>query len=91
MEENKNNSLINDAFLWGVNVTINEKIFNNKDIFVENKEIKKLNVNSNNYEDILVNIDSIKNASDLFLQNILDQNPQLKTFKEKKDNNEIEE
>ena len=91
MEENKNNSLINDAFLWGVNVTINEKIFNNKDIFVENKEIKKLNVNSNNYEDILVNIDSIKNASDFFLQNILDQNPQLKTFKEKKDNNEIEE
>ena len=91
MEENKNNSLINDAFLWGVNVTINEKYFNNKDIFVENKEIKKLNVNSNNYEDILVNIDSIKNASDLFLQNILDQNPQLKTFKEKKDNNEIEE
>ena len=77
MEENKNNSLINDAFLWGVNVTINEKYFNNKDIFVENKEIKKLNVNSNNYEDILVNIDSIKNASDLFLQNILDQNPQL--------------
>lgn len=91
MEENKNNSLINDAFLWGVNVTINEKIFNNKDIFVENKEIKKLNVNSNNYEDILVNIDSIKNASDLFLQNILDQNSKLKTFKEKKDNNEIEE
>ena len=91
MEENKNNSLINDAFLWGVNVTINEKYFNNKDIFVENKEIKKLNVNSNNYEDILVNIDSIKNASDLFLQNILDQNSKLKTFKEKKDNNEIEE
>lgn len=91
MEDNKKNPLINDAFLWGVNVTINEKIFNNKDIFVENKEIKKLNVNSNNYEDILVNIDSIKNASDLFLQNILDQNPQLKTFKEKKDNNEIEE
>ena len=91
MEENKNNPLINDAFLWGVNVTINEKVFNNKDIFVDNNENKKLIANSNNYEDILANIDLIKNASDLFLQNIIDQNPQLKNFKEKKDNNEIEE
>ena len=91
MEENKNNPLINDAFLWGVNVTINEKVFNNKDIFVDNNENKKLNANSNNYEDILANIDLIKNASDIFLQNIIDQNPQLKNFKEKKDNNEIEE
>ena len=91
MEENKKNPLINDAFLWGVNITINEKVFNNKDIFVDNNENKKLNANSNNYEDILANIDLIKNASDIFLQNIIDRNPQLKNFKEKKDNNEIEE
>ena len=91
MEDNKKNPLINDAFLWGVNVTINEKVFNNKDIFVDNNENKKLKANSNNYEDILANIDLINNASDLFLQNIIDQNPQLKNFKEKKDINEIEE
>ena len=74
MEENKNNPLINDSFLWGVNISINEKTYSNKDIFVDNNENKKLNTNSNNYEDILENINLIKNASDLFLQNIIDQN-----------------
>ena len=77
MEENKNNPLINDSFLWGVNISINEKTYSNKDIFVDNNENKKLNANSNNYEDILENINLIKNASDLFLQNIIDQNLQL--------------
>ena len=77
MEENKNNPLINDSFLWGVNISINDKTYTNKDIFVDNNENKKLNANSNNYEDILENINLIKNASDLFLQNIIDQNLQL--------------
>ena len=91
MEENKNNPLINDSFLWGVNISINEKTYSNKDIFVDNNENKKLNTNSNNYEDILENINLIKNASDLFLQNIIDQNLQLKNSKEKKENIEMEE
>lgn len=91
MEENKNNPLINDSFLWGVNISINEKTYTNKDIFVDNNENKKLNTNSNNYEDILENINLIKNASDLFLQNIIDQNLQLKNSKEKKENIEMEE
>jgi hypothetical protein len=91
MEENKNNPLINDSFLWGVNISINEKTYSNKDIFVDNNENKKLNANSNNYEDILENINLIKNASDLFLQNIIDQNLQLKNSKEKKENIEMEE
>jgi hypothetical protein len=91
MEENKNNPLINDSFLWGVNISINEKTYTNKDIFVDNNENKKLNANSNNYEDILENINLIKNASDLFLQNIIDQNLQLKNSKEKKENIEMEE
>ena len=91
MEENKNNPLINDSFLWGVNISINEKAYTNKDIFVDNNENKKLNANSNNYEDILENINLIKNASDLFLQNIIDQNLQLKNSKEKKENIEMEE
>ena len=91
MEENKNNPLINDSFLWGVNISINEKAYTNKNIFVDNNENKKLNANSNNYEDILENINLIKNASDLFLQNIIDQNLQLKNSKEKKENIEMEE
>lgn len=91
MEENKNNPLINDSFLWGVNISINEKTYSNKDIFVDNNENKKLNTNSNNYEDIFENINLIKNASDLFLQNIIDQNLQLKNSKEKKENIEMEE
>ena len=91
MEENKNNPLINDSFLWGVNISINEKTYTNKDIFVDNNENKKLNTNSNNYEDILENINLIKNASDLFLQNIIDQNLKLKNSKEKKENIEMEE
>ena len=89
MEDN-NNPLINDAFLWGVNITINDKVYGNKDIFVDNNENNKLNKNCEDYESILKNIDLIKNASDNFLQSIIDQNPNLKNIKENKENNEIE-
>ena len=90
MEDNKNNPLINDAFVLGVNININEKVYSNKDIFIDNAENKKL-VNSDNYDDVLSNIDLIKNASDSFLQSIIDQNPLLKNIKEKKENLDIEE
>ena len=90
MEEAKN-PLINDAFLWGINATINDKVYSNKDIVdVENKD--KLDKKSENYEHILSNIDIIKNSSDNFLQAILDNNPHLKNIKEKKnDSDGIEE
>ena len=90
MEEAKN-PLINDAFLWGINVTINDKVYSNKDIIdIENKD--KLDKESEKYENILSNIDIIKNSSDNFLQAILDNNPHLKNIKEKKtDNDEIGE
>ena len=91
MEKNKSDNLISESFLWGVNITINEKVFNNKDIFVENKENKQSIKYSDNYEDILNNIDLIKNSSDTFIQNIIDQNPKLKNIKEKKEDIEIEE
>jgi hypothetical protein len=90
MEDNKNNPLINDAFVLGVNININEKVYSNKDIFIDNDGNKKL-VNSDNYDDVLSNIDLIKNASDSFLQSIIDQNPLLKNIKEKKENLDIEE
>ena len=90
MEDNKNNPLINDAFVLGVNININEKVYSNKDIFIDN-DGNKILVNSDNYDDVLSNIDLIKNASDSFLQSIIDQNPLLKNIKEKKENLEIEE
>ena len=88
MEEAKN-PLINDAFLWGINVTINDKVYSNKDIIdIENKD--KLDKESEKYENILSNIDIIKNSSEKFLQSILDNNPNLKNIKEKKNTEEIE-
>jgi hypothetical protein len=36
-------------------------------------------------------LDLIRDSSSLFLQNIIDQNPQLKNIKEKKENIEVEE
>ena len=91
MKENRSDNLISDSFLWGLNITVNEKVFNNKDIFVDNKENKQYIKNSDNYENILENIDLIKNCSDAFIQNIIDQNPQLKNIKDKKDDIDIEE
>ena len=87
MTDNKDNPLINDAFIWGINITINDKTYNNKDIFLGDK---KLNKNCENYDDILSNLDLIKDSSSLFLQNIIDQNPKLKNIKEKKENIELE-
>ena len=90
MEEAKN-PLINDAFLWGINVTINDKVYSNKDIIdIENKD--KLDKESEKNENILSNINILKNSSDNFLQAILDNNPHLKNIKEKKnDNDEVGE
>ena len=89
--EGAKNPIINDAFLWGINVTINDKVYSNKDIIdIENKD--KLDKESEKYENILSNIDILKNSSDNFLQAILDNNPHLKNIKEKKtDNDEVGE
>ena len=86
MEESKNPGT-NDAFLWGINVTINDKIYSNKDIIdIENKD--KLDKESETLEKVLSNIDIIKSSSENFIQSILDNNPHLKNIKEKKDINE---
>lgn len=89
MEEGKN-PLINDSLLCGITATINDKVYNNKDIIdIENKN--KLVEDTDKYEDILSNIDIIKTSSEKFLQSILDNNPNLKNIKEKKNNEEIEQ
>jgi hypothetical protein len=38
MTDNKDNPFINDAFFWGINITINDKTYNNKDIFLGDKK-----------------------------------------------------
>ena len=89
MEEGKN-PLMNDSLLCGITATINDKVYNNKDIIdIENKN--KLVEDTDKYEDILSNIDIIKTSSEKFLQSILDNNPNLKNIKEKKNNEEIEQ
>ena len=76
-------------FSWGIKATINGNDYTNKDIIdIENKD--KLDQVSDNYENVLKNIDIIKSSSDNFLQSILDNNPNLKNIKEKKNNDEIE-
>ena len=92
--ENKNSSLVSDSFIWGINIEVNDKIFTNKDIIIdqENAESKnKLNKDCSNYDEILLNVEILKNNSDLFLQNLLDQNPTLINFKEQKENIDQEE
>ena len=89
MEEGKN-PLMNDSLLCGITATINDKVYNNKDIVdIENKN--KLVEDTEKYEDILSNIDIIKTSSEKFLQSILDNNPTLKNIKEKKNTEEIEQ
>ena len=92
--ECKNSDIINDSFLWGINIEVNAKIFTNKDIIIEkgNEESKSLlNKNCSNYDEILTNVETLKNNSDLFLQNLLDQNPILINYKEQKENIDQEE
>ena len=86
MEETKN-PLVSDSILLGINVNINGKIYDNKDIIdINNRE--KLDKESEKYENILSNIDILKSSSENFLQSILDNNPHLKNVKEKKPENE---
>ena len=74
--------LVNKDYLWGVNVDVNGKVF--KSEVVINKE-KPLKEKCDNYEEILDNINILKNDTDAFLQKILDDNPSLNS-KDKKDN-----
>ena len=74
--------LVNKDYLWGVNVDVNGKIFKGEDIINKDKPLKE---KCDNYEEILDNINILKNDTDAFLQRILDDNPSLNS-KDKKDN-----
>ena len=74
--------LVNKDYLWGVNVDVNGKVFKSEDVINKEKPLKE---KCDNYEEILDNINILKNDTDAFLQKILDDNPSLNS-KDKKDN-----
>ena len=74
--------LVNKDYLWGVNVDVNGKVFKSEDVINKEKPLKE---KCDNYEEILDNINILKNDTDAFLQRILDDNPCLNS-KDKKDN-----
>ena len=73
---------INKDYLWGVNFDVNGKVFKGNDIINKEKPLKE---KCDNYDEILNNINILKNDTDIFLQKILDDNPSLNS-KEKKEN-----
>ena len=73
--------LVNKDYLWGVNVDVNGKVFKSEDVINKEKPLKE---KCDNYEEILDNINILKNDTDAFLQRILDDNPSLNS-KDKKD------
>ncbi len=73
---------INKDYLWGVNFDVNGKIFKGCDIINKETSLKE---KCDNYDEILNNINILKNDTDVFLQKILDDNPSLNS-KEKKEN-----
>ena len=74
--------LVNKDYLWGINVDVNGKIFKGEDIINKDKPLKE---KCDNYDEILNNINILKNDTDVFLQKILDDNPILNS-KDKKEN-----
>lgn len=71
--------LVDDGYLWGVSMDLNGRIEKDKDIIGDtclNKETK-------NYDEIMSNISILKEKTDLYLQNLINANPNL-ISKEKK-------
>lgn len=71
--------LVDDGYLWGISMDLNGRIEKDKDIIGDtclNKETK-------NYDEIMSNISILKEKTDLYLQNLINANPNL-ISKEKK-------
>lgn len=71
--------LVDDGYLWGVSMDLNGRIEKDKDIIGDtclNKETK-------NYDEIMSNISILKEKTDIYLQNLINANPNL-ISKEKK-------
>lgn len=71
--------LVDDGYLWGVSMDLNGRIEKEKDIIGDtclNKETK-------NYDEIMSNISILKEKTDIYLQNLINANPNL-ISKEKK-------
>ena len=71
--------LVDDGYLWGISMDLNGRIEKDKDIIGDtclNKETK-------NYDEIMSNISILKEKTDIYLQNLINANPNL-ISKEKK-------
>ena len=77
---------MNEGYFWGVNIDINGKVFYEKDILISTES--KLKEKCENYDEILNNLNVIKENSLNFVTNIIESNPQIKAHVNKKNDNE---
>ena len=77
---------MNEGYFWGVNIDINGKTFYEKDILISTET--KLKEKCENYDEILNNLNVIKENSLNFVTNIIESNPQIKAHVNKKNDNE---
>ena len=77
---------MNEGYFWGVNIDINGKTFYEKDILISTES--KLKEKCENYDEILNNLNIIKENSLNFVTNIIESNPQIKAHVNKKNDNE---
>ncbi len=77
---------MNEGYFWGVNIDINGKVFYEKDIL--NSSTSKLKEKCENYDDILNNLNILKENSLTFITDIIESNPQIKAHVNKKNDNE---
>jgi len=77
---------MNEGYFWGVNIDINGKTFYEKDILISTES--KLKEKCENYDEILNNLNVIKENSLNFVTNIIESNPQIKAHVNKKNDNE---
>ena len=75
---------MNEGYFWGVNIDINGKVFYEKDIL----NSSKLKEKCENYDDILNNLNILKENSLNFITDIIESNPQIKAHVNKKNDND---
>ena len=75
-------------YLWGVSMNLNGSIKIDKDIIGDSS----LNKVTKNYDEILSNISILKEKTDIYLQNLINANPNLisKEKKVKEDDDNID-
>ena len=79
------NDVVDSGFMWGATMDIGDKTYKEKDLLGNER---KLNKQPKGYDDIINNVNILKEGTDYFLQELLKNNPHLLKVKEKKENEE---